>query len=564
MSLLTGFNISLDEVALLEQASQAAFAGGAIPAGWNVVTPAQLGLGSQYSDGIYFTDPTSRASAVVLQQGSSYIVGFRGTDDQTDTQYYTELYTGAYIQHYNPLLNGLIANAPSGANFAFTGASLGGGATNLLADIAGSAFGGRFAAATFLGIASPVIKTASGILNLGFENDPIYKGINNYADFSSSLDNLVLATDKYMAGNYDGRQPLDAYAHSSFLGFEALGRISQSVFYGSMTPDSVVIFDANAGLVQDVTPGRQNTGVFYLGENIADSITGRSGNDFLEGFGGNDILSGGAGADALNGGSGNDRLIGGAGVDQLTGGAGADVFAFLVGDSSAASGQHDRITDFTSGVDRIDLSGIDAISGTSVNDLFRFIGTTAFDGTAGALNYVYNSVLGVTVVQGDTNGDRVADFAIDLTGNVTLGAGDLIGVAPSGGVVSAQTINNADGTHTVLGWDIQNQSTWSDYSSNYDSQWRVTSQTFNNDNGTHTVVGYDVQNQSTWSDYSATYDNQWRVTSQTFNNDDGSRSVTTFDVQNQFNWASETENYDAQGRHTTQSGVYDNGATWLI
>ena len=115
MSLLTGFNISLDEVGLLGQASQAAFVGGNIPAGWNVVTPAQLGLGSQYSDGIYFTDPTSRASAIVLQQGSSYIVAFRGTDDPIDTLYYPELLTGTYIHHYDPLLNGLIATAPLGA-----------------------------------------------------------------------------------------------------------------------------------------------------------------------------------------------------------------------------------------------------------------------------------------------------------------------------------------------------------------------------------------------------------------------------------------------------------------
>src|SRR3954454_4011240 len=309
MSLLTGFNISLDEVGLLEQASQAAFAGGSIPAGWNVVTPAQLGLGSQYWDGIYFTDPTSRASAIVLQQGSNYIVAFRGTDDSTDTQYFPELGTGAYIHHYDPLLNALIANASSGAGFAFTGASLGGGATNLMAEIAGSAFGGRFAAATFVGIASPIIKTAAGILNIGFENDPVYKGINNYADFPSSLDNLVLATDKYMAGNYDGRHPTDAYAHSAFLGFEALGRIAQSVFYQSMTPDSVLIFDANAGVVQDVAPGRENTGAFYLGENVADGITGRNGNDFLEGFGGNDTLKGAGGDDTIDGGAGVDTAV---------------------------------------------------------------------------------------------------------------------------------------------------------------------------------------------------------------------------------------------------------------
>ncbi len=348
MSLLTGFNTSLDEVGLLGQASQAAFPGGIIPPGWTVLTPAQLGLGSQYTDGIYFTDPTSGASAIVLQQGSNYIVAFRGTDGLSDTLHYPELLTGTYIHHYDALLYALSANAPSGAAFAFTGVSLGGAATNLMADIAGDAFGGRFAAATFVGFASPIISTAAGILNLGFENDPVYKAINGYADFPSSLDNLVLATSEYMAGNYDGFLPLDYYAHSSALGFEALSRLSQSVFSDVMTPDSVVIFDASAGFVQDVTPGRANAGAFYLGENVADSIAGRNGNDFLEGFGGNDTLNGGAGDDALAGGAGADILIGGPGADRYV----FDMAAL----SDGSVGTVDRIVDFTLGQDQLDLS----------------------------------------------------------------------------------------------------------------------------------------------------------------------------------------------------------------
>jgi FG-GAP-like repeat/Peptidase M10 serralysin C terminal len=348
MSLLTGFNTSLDEVGLLGQASQAAFVGGIIPPGWTVLTPAQLGLGSQYTDGIYFTDPTSGASAIVLQQGSNYIVAFRGTDGLSDTLHYPELLTGTYIHHYDPLLYTLSANAPSGAAFAFTGVSLGGGATNLMADIAADAFGGRFAAATFVGFASPIISTAAGILNVGFENDPVYKAINGYADFPSSLDNLVLATSEYMAGNYDGYLPLDYYAHSSALAFDALSRLSQSVFYEVMAPDSVVIFDANAGFVQDVTPGRENTGAFYLGENVADSIAGRNGNDFLEGFGGNDTLNGGAGDDALAGGAGADVLIGGPGADRYV----FDMAAL----SDGSVGTVDRIVDFTLGQDQLDLS----------------------------------------------------------------------------------------------------------------------------------------------------------------------------------------------------------------
>ncbi len=129
-------------------------------------------------------------------------------------------------------------------------------------------------------------------------------------------------------------------------------------------------------------------------------------------------LMGGAGNDTLTGGAGIDRLVGGIGVDTMNGGGGVDTFVFAFGDSSAASGQHDRINGFIAGVDRIDLSGIDAIAASGAQDLFRFIGTSAFSGAAGELNYSYNSSLGVTVVQGDTNGDRVADFSIDLAGNV--------------------------------------------------------------------------------------------------------------------------------------------------
>ncbi|MFH1345646.1 MAG: M10 family metallopeptidase C-terminal domain-containing protein [Pseudomonadota bacterium] len=186
------------------------------------------------------------------------------------------------------------------------------------------------------------------------------------------------------------------------------------------------IIDLRAGAFCSVGGLTNNIGI-ALATNIENAIGG-SGNDTLIS---NDLgctLTGGAGNDTLTGGAGIDWLFGGIGVDTMNGGGGADTFVFAFGDSSAASGQHDRINGFIAGVDRIDLSAIDAIAASGTNDLFRFIGTSAFSGTAGELNYFYNSSLGVTVVQGDTNGDRVADFAIDLAGNIVLGAGDFIGV----------------------------------------------------------------------------------------------------------------------------------------
>ena len=88
------------------------------------------------------------------------------------------------------------------------------------------------------------------------------------------------------------------------LGFDAFARLQTSVFFDQMNPDSVIIFDAFSGAVQDQTPGGENTGVFYLGSNVADSIIGRNGDDHIEGFGGNDTLLGGAGNDVFVGGGG--------------------------------------------------------------------------------------------------------------------------------------------------------------------------------------------------------------------------------------------------------------------
>jgi Ca2+-binding RTX toxin-like protein len=189
-----------------------------------------------------------------------------------------------------------------------------------------------------------------------------------------------------------------------------------------------------------------------------DNAIGGSGNDTLVGNAIANTLSGGAGNDILSGGGGNDILIGGTGIDTLTGGTGTDTFVFATGDSSPVAGQHDLITDFTPGVDHIDLSGIDAISSTPAHDGFHFIGAAAFDGTAGALDYVYDATRGVTVLEGDTNGDRVADFAIDLTGNIALNVSDFAGSVTAGivaGPLVAVADFNGDGHGDIL-WQNSN------------------------------------------------------------------------------------------------------------
>ncbi len=110
----------------------------------------------------------------------------------------------------------------------------------------------------------------------------------------------------------------------------------------------------------------QHTSEFDISANNHqdDRLTGGLGNDILFGQGGNDYLDGGVGKDTLYGGKGNDTLIGGddddiliggLGNDILTGGEGEDLFKWVDRD---LDGSKDRITDFTIGEDKIDLSDL--------------------------------------------------------------------------------------------------------------------------------------------------------------------------------------------------------------
>jgi Ca2+-binding RTX toxin-like protein len=183
------------------------------------------------------------------------------------------------------------------------------------------------------------------------------------------------------------------------------------------------------------------------GEAGDDALYGLAGNDLLDGGSGNNLLFGGDGADTLAGGiagdwmdggdsgdflfggDGADTLIGGAGGDWMGGGAGADLFRFLATtDSSAATG-YDAVGQFQTGVDRLDLSAIDANTGAAGDQAFT-IGALAV-GQAGRLQITTTS--GYTLVEGDVNGDGVADIAFFVwseTGGVAapaaLAAGDFI------------------------------------------------------------------------------------------------------------------------------------------
>ena len=109
----------------------------------------------------------------------------------------------------------------------------------------------------------------------------------------------------------------------------------------------------------------------------------------------------------------------------MTGGYGNDLFMLTaLGDSGVGAGLRDIITDFGNGADQLGFTGIDADTNVAGDQAFTMIDTAAFSGVAGQLRY---SVVGSnTVMQGDVNGDGVADFELQLTGSHTFVAADLL------------------------------------------------------------------------------------------------------------------------------------------
>ena len=148
-----------------------------------------------------------------------------------------------------------------------------------------------------------------------------------------------------------------------------------------------------------------------VGNAVANALTGNAGANTLTGLAGNDTLTGLAG---------NDLLIGGLGKDILRGGLGGDKFHFNAATESVKGVARDVVADFSRAqLDKIDLSTIDAdIDGTIGNQAFSFIGAIAFTGIDGQLRFAGG------ILAGDTNGDKIADFEIQVVG--ALAKGDLI------------------------------------------------------------------------------------------------------------------------------------------
>jgi Ca2+-binding RTX toxin-like protein len=253
--------------------------------------------------------------------------------------------------------------------------------------------------------------------------------------FGNELANTIIGRSQ--ATNYlDGRGGFDVITggdkSDTILGGDgndtAKGGLGDDNINGGLGNDSMVGDWGNdwmdGGIGNDLLDGGSDQ----------DVLIGGAGADTMLGGIGNDVLNGGADADRLEGGAGRDVLFGGAGADMMWGGADRDTFRFTsISDSTTAA--RDTLFDFKAGVGRtagnpllpsdiLDLSQIDANTTLAGNQAFNWTGTGNFFKSAGDL-WVSVATQG-TLLEGDVNGDAIADFAVWMVGTQGLTASDII------------------------------------------------------------------------------------------------------------------------------------------
>ncbi len=248
------------------------------------------------------------------------------------------------------------------------------------------------------------------------------------AAFNAKADVLkIVAADAASAGIHSG---------DMFKATFGAATISLPLHITDVTTRNIKFKDGSVLVVGDNKAGSGGDGLanridiqrdFAASAGLNNQAFGLGGDDTISGGRGNDKLLGGGGNDVLVGRIGNDVLYGGRGKDVMTGGDGADRFVFkTLLDSQPGRASSDVVRDFDARDDKIIVQSIDASPSLAGDQSFTFIGIEAFSGEAGELHVTYGKHQRLTIVEGDINGDRKADFQIELTGFHKLHAEDFV------------------------------------------------------------------------------------------------------------------------------------------
>ncbi|HEI9711375.1 TPA: M10 family metallopeptidase [Serratia marcescens] len=197
-------------------------------------------------------------------------------------------------------------------------------------------------------------------------------------------------------------------------------------FYTATDSNQKLIFavwDAGGNDTLDFSGYSQNQRI-NLNESSFSDVGGLKGNVSIAagvtienaiGGSGNDVIVGNDADNVIKGGAGDDVIYGGGGRDQLWGGSGNDTFVFSdLNDSPTQS--PDKIWDFESGKDKIDLSFFN--HGDKGSDFIHFV--DHFSGQAGEALLSYDAQNNLSELALNINGSANPDFLVHIVGQADV------------------------------------------------------------------------------------------------------------------------------------------------
>ena len=240
------------------------------------------------------------------------------------------------------------------------------------------------------------------MLHAGEGDDVVFGGVGNDNIIAGEGDDMVFGDagdDRILSG--DGNDLIDAGAGAdTVLAGAGDDHIVATAGDGNDTYDAgegIDMLDMSA-ILSDVSVKLAGDG----GRGMA--VSADSGTDTLFGF------------ENVTTGYGNDTIEASSEVNVMDGGEGEDTFVFNT--TEAANG--DTILNFAPG-DRIDLSGIDAVSGMGGDQAFTLVGDGEVSGPGQlAVTHETREDGDYTVISGYTSGADEADFEFSVKGNHQL------------------------------------------------------------------------------------------------------------------------------------------------
>jgi VCBS repeat-containing protein len=245
----------------------------------------------------------------------------------------------------------------------------------------------------------------NNVENLTFTNDNAHLGVGN------ALGNIIvggLASDDLF-----GRDGNDVLRGGTGAANTLLGQQGDDLYIIEASGDSVIEF-----LGEGIDTVQTALGAYTLSTNVENLVYTGTGAFTGIGNGGDNSLQGGLGDDFLSAMGGNDVITSGSGNDLLLGGAGADTFRFAGGETGS-----DRILDFTSGSDRIALSGTGFVHSATIG---LVQGPGALSATSANSSFIYDQTNGHLSYDADGNGAGAAVLLATLNAGLTLSAGDFV------------------------------------------------------------------------------------------------------------------------------------------